>query len=129
MGQIAKARVFYGVRIDTGSLPEKAERIYEEVGCFAEGLSRYLLTTAGYESTYAAEDDLPEKTGIRVVSLHNDGVYLVIDNTHHYRSGHGVDRFDMDSIGMEGVLTMESYASWLGTETRLGSWFLASDFS
>lgn len=131
MGQWAKAKVFYGIRVDTGSYPEEVDDLLEKWHAAEEALSVFILEKAGYEvrDEYSSEDELPEKTGIRVVELGGDGTYLAIDDTVATQSGGGVGTFEMQALSMEDVLKLEAYASWVGTETKLGKWFIWADFS
>ena len=131
MGQWAKAKVFYGVRIDTGSYPDEVDELMEKWGAAEEALSVFILQKAGYEvgDEYGSEDELPEKTGVRVIELHGDGTYLAVDSTVASQSGGGVETFQMEPLSMEDVLKLEAYASWVGTETKLGDWHIWSDFS
>jgi hypothetical protein len=131
MGQWAKAKVFYGIRVDTGSYPDEVDELMEKWGAAEEALSVYILQKAAYEvgDEYGAEDELAEKTGIRVVELYDDGTYLAVDTTVAEQSGGGIAEFDMEPLSMEDVLKLEAYASWLGTETKLGKWFIWSNFS
>lgn len=131
MGQWAKAKVFYGVRVDTGSYPEEVSDLLEKWHAAEEALSVFILEKAGYEVSdeYGSEGELPKKTGIRVVELYGDGTYLAVDSTVADQSGGGIETFEMEPLSMEDVLKLEAYASWVGTETKLGQWFIWSNFS
>lgn len=112
-------------------LPGRGRRLLEKWHAAEEALSVFILEKAGYEVSdeYSSEDELPEKTGIRVVELGGDGTYLAVDATVADQSGGGIETFEMEPLSMEDVLKLEAYAFWVGTETKLGQWFIWSNFS
>jgi hypothetical protein len=132
MGQVPRAALFYGVRIDEVSAPDEVDELME-ITSKPNAVSAFLLRKAGYETDdaqrYNWENELAEKTGIVVVDLDNDGLYLAVHDTVHENGGwNGAQKIDIRPLGVEEVLTLEAYARHLGVHTKLGDWFFWSDF-
>jgi hypothetical protein len=126
MSAQAKAKVFYGVRIDESRYPAKVNDLLAKWDDPEEALSIYLLEKAGYvvSDEYGADDELAQQTGIVVLGLGDSGVYLAVTSTIGDQGGYGISQFDLEAIGMEQYLTLEKYAGWLGTKVRLGDWHI-----
>lgn len=132
MGQVPRAAIFHGIRIDQVSAPEEVDELME-ITSKPNAVSAFLLRKAGHETDdaqrYNWENELAEKTGIVVVDLDNDGLYLAIHDTVHENGGwNGAQKITIPHLGMEDVLKMEAYARHLGVQAPVGDWFFWSDF-
>lgn len=131
MGQIPRAKHFYGIRVDEGSYPDEVDELLENHGR-ETALSLYLLHEAGYaitdDETYRADTLLPEYTGVSVIDLDGDGVFLAVDSTVTESNGwNGAQRIEQAQYSLEQHLSVEVYAKRLGAEPVFG-WYLWSDF-
>lgn len=131
MGYYPSARVFYGIELNASDFPDKVERLMEETD-WETGISQYLLEETGHaieSEGWLGEEELPEKTGIRVLDLDKDGLFLAIDETYFAQTTYGIEKIDLAPVGMEEVLKLENFARLLGTDVKLGHWYLRANFS
>lgn len=132
MGQTPRGALFYGIRVDTGSYPDRVNDL-SDVADLSNAVAGHLLLEAGYDidrnRSFSWGEELEDKTGIALVDLEDEGMYLAVQDTLHRSSGwNGAQKIDIPPIGMEDVLKLEQYAKRLGVEQRLGDWFFWTDF-
>lgn len=131
MGYYPSARVFYGIKLNISDFPDKVERLMEESD-WETGISQYLLEETGHAidaEGWVSENDLPGHTGIRVLDLDKDGLFLTIDETYFAQTTYGIEKINLAPVGMEEVLRLENFARLLGTDVKLGDWYLRANYS
>ena len=123
-----RVKHFYGIKLDVTAYPEEVESLLDEQKDPEAALSVHLLRKAGHavEDGRSSEDELAEKTGMKVLNL-GDEELLVIADTVTEVDVWGLTKVDTRPIGLEEVLKLEQYARWVGTDVRLGDWFFWVD--
>jgi hypothetical protein len=126
-----KAHHFYGIRLDTKAYPAQ---LVDEIGArldVSEPVASYLIRESAHtvDDPWHTNDELAKKTGIRVLSLPGDRVFLVVASTVTTVEGFGLTKVDMEPMSLEEVLRLEQQARWVGTDVRLGDWFFWFDIA